>query len=135
MRYFPVSAIFATLALILSAPLRAELPPSVYQRMQEEAPEKIVMETLRVEIRHVQNEGQHVVIMGVIKKVDRSASGLKSGEFVTIQYLIPDRPEGWVGPGNIPLLSEQEETVAFLRRIDQSDRYEPAAGAMSFSEF
>jgi len=128
--------IFGLALLLLLQSGRAELPPSVYEKMQADAPEKISMQVLRVEVEIGDSAvDQKVTVMSVIEKVDRTAGGLKPGEFLTIVYTVTERPPGWVGPGPVPFLSEQEQVTAYLRKVPDSEFYEPAAGAMSFSEF
>lgn len=125
----------ALMALCLTG-LRAELPPSVYEARQKEAPEKIFIEVLRVDIEPgEQADQQKVEAVVMISRVERSESGLQPDQIINISYVITDRPRGFVGPGEIPLLREGEKSVAFLARHESEPVYLPVAGVMSFREF
>lgn len=123
-------------ALLMAGVLRAELPPSVYEAKQKEAPEKIWIEVLRVDIESgEQADQQKVGVVALVTRVDRTSSGLQPDQVINISYVITERPRGFVGPGEIPLLQEGEKTVAFLAREDSEPVYLPVAGTMSFREF
>lgn len=116
--------------------LRAELPPSAYEAMQNEAPDFVKIEVLRVDIEPGGEAGeQKVTAVVLVRDVERSTSGLKSGDFITISYVVRQRPRDFVGPGEIPVLEERTQTIAFLKPTDKSATYTPAAGIMSFSQF
>lgn len=123
--------------LFLSFPLaQAELPPSAYESMQARAPECLRIQVLKVstqqgEIRTEKNVKLTVSVLNVA----RTASGLKDGDIITISYLIRERPAGWVGPGQVPVLAEGAVNVAYLEKIENSNEYQPAAGIMTFSHF
>ncbi len=122
--------------LLMAGVIRAELPPSVYEAKQKEAPEKIGIEVLRVDIESgEQADQQKVGVVALVTRVDRTASGLQPDQVINISYVITERPRGFVGPGEIPLLQEGEKTVAFLVREDSGPVYLPVAGIMSFREF
>jgi hypothetical protein len=130
------SRLSAVSLLALISPLLAELPPSAYEAMQREAPEFVKIEVLRVEIEPGAEAGeQKVTAVALVGHVERSASGLKPGDLITISYGVRERPKDFVGPGQIPILEERTETIAFLKPTDESSTYTPAAGAMSFSQF
>ena len=113
----------------------AELPPSAYESMQTKAPEHLQVQILRVDIAPGKNDAsQEIQAMAMVEKVERSASGLKPGDVLNIAYTLEERPPGWVGPGQVPILAEGE-TVAYLKKLDKSETYAPAAGAMSFHNF
>lgn len=131
---------FATLFLLVMAgislrPLSAELPPSVYEEKQKSAGEFVKIEVLRVEIEPGAEGEQIVSAMVLLSEVMRSASGLKAGDMVNVVYSIHDRPQGFVGPGEIPLIHERQSTIAYLTKNGEAPTYSPAAGAMSFSNF
>jgi len=64
----------------------------------------------------------------------RTASDLKPKDIVNITYTVTDHPKGWVGPGEIPILGEKDQSVAYLIKSTEGD-FAPAAGRMSFSNF
>lgn len=123
--------VFATCCLVS----RAELPPSAYEEMQRSAPEVLRVKVLRVETTPSGEKDRNVSALVQVLKVGRTASAIKPDDFITIRYPIVTRPAGWVGPGEVPLLVEGEERVAYLNKDQNSPDYVPAAGAMSFDRF
>lgn len=114
----------------------AELPPSAYETMQAKAPEYLKIQVMRVDIEPGQNpEEQKVVMMALVDAVDRTGSNIKVGDFVTIGYTVIERPRGWAGPGEVPILAENDKTIAYLEKNGDTGEYKPAAGRMSFSNF
>jgi len=129
---------FLFLIAIVVCPLvlRAELPPSVYEARQKSAPELLNIEILRVEIEPGDApERQNVRIMALVNKVTRTATDVKEGGLINIFYTVTARQNGWAGPGEIPILEEKDKTVAYLTKVEASDEYAPAAGAMTFRNF
>lgn len=116
--------------------LRAELPPSAYEKMQQAATDVVNMEVLRVDIEPGDSPSrQNIHIMALVNSALRSASGLKEGDLINILYTVTSHEKGWVGPGEIPILSEKDKTVAYLLKDATGEDYHPAAGAMSFRNF
>lgn len=114
----------------------AELPPSAYETMQAKAPEYLKIQVLRVDIGPGNDDAsQDILIMAMVDKVERSASGLKPGDVINIAYTLEDRPAGWVGPGQVPILAQGDTHAAYLKGLDKPETYAPAAGAMSFHNF
>ena len=123
--------------LVCLAPLlaRAELPPSAYESMQAKAPEYLKIEVLRVDVSPGEKpEEQTVHVVAMVTQVLRTASDVKADDIINIHYAIVERPQGWVGPGAIPLLQDKQQTVAYLAKQDNGD-FKPEAGRMSFSNF
>jgi len=123
---------------VFTAPLlRAELPPSAYEKMQSAAPEVLRIQVLRVtEQPDSDASTKDVSMLAQVLKVGRSASKLKPGDMITVNYKIVGHPAGWVGPGEVPILEENKESVAYLKAADGGEQeYSPAAGAMSFDRF
>jgi len=113
----------------------AELAPSAYEAMQTKATEHVKIEVLRVDVEPGENSSQQKVhVVATVSEVIRSSTSLKADEIVNILYTITDRPQGWTGPGEIPLLGDRAQTVAYLNKLETGD-YTPAAGRMSFSNF
>lgn len=128
--------VFNFLSLFVVCAALAELPPSAYEAMQAEAPEHLQIHVLRVDIEPGKKESaQDVLIMVTVEKVLRTASGLKTGDLINVAYTLEDRPAGWVGPGQVPILTQGDNRVAYLRKLEKPETYAPAAGAMSFNNF
>lgn len=129
--------IFACVLLAFGAlgPSRAELPPSAYEKMQREATEVFRVKVLRVEEEPATPEARHVTLLAQVLKVGRSQTKVKPDDLITIKYQVTTRPAGWVGPGEVPVLKEDAETVAYLKPISGSPEFAPAAGTMSFDRF
>jgi hypothetical protein len=125
------------LAISSAALVRAELPPSAYEKMQSDAPEVLRIQVLRVTEQAASNTStKDVSMLAQVLKVGRSASKLKPGDMITVNYKVVAHPPGWVGPGEVPILEENKETVAYLKIADGSEQaYAPAAGAMTFDRF
>jgi hypothetical protein len=114
---------------------RAELPPSAYEKMQHAAPEVLRIQVLQVSVQPDGDTARDVTMLAEVLKVGRSHTSLKANDMVTIKYKLTTHPAGWVGPGDVPVLKENTETVAYLAKDANSDNYAPAAGAMSFDQF
>lgn len=125
------------LALVTFLPgLRAELPPSVYEAMQEKAPEHLKIQVLRVDISPGKEEAsQKIEAVVRVTEVFRTSTNLRPGLMIRILYTVRHHPPGWVGPREPPILNQGDETVAYLAKIENSADYEPAARAMSFHDF
>jgi len=123
-------------AFLIPQLLCGELPPSAYEAMQAAAPERLEIQVLRVDIEAGDVPEQlKVHLTALVNSVARTASNLKPGEVLNVTYVVADRPKSWAGPGEIPILSEKDKTVAYLAKVDESPDYRPAAGAMSFRNF
>ncbi len=111
-----------------------ELAPSVYEEKQRLASEHLQLQSLDVTTAAA-SSGTEVRVLAVVTQVMRTTSKIKTGDTLEIRYRIASYPKGWCGPGEIPLLKNHEDTVAYLTRPDGKDFYIPAAGAMSFRDF
>jgi hypothetical protein len=128
--------LFFSLALLSLAFLQAELPPSAYEEMQSTAPEHLQIQVLRVDIEPGSSDtAQAIQVLATVEKVLRTSTGLKAGDLHTIDYTHEHRPPGWVGPAQVPILTQGDTHVAYLKPLDQPETYSPAAGAMSFHNF
>lgn len=124
------------LLLVLLHVAIAELPPSAYESMQASAPESLEIQVLRVDIAPGNSESkQEIQVMATVEEVIRTASGLKPGDVLNITYSHEERPPGWVGPGQVPILALGGTHVAYLKKMENALDYAPAAGAMSFRNF
>jgi hypothetical protein len=123
--------ILATLTLT-----RAELPPSAYEKMQTAASEVLRVHVLRVDVQPTDDTAiRDVTMLAEAVKVGRSKTKLKPGDMITIKYRVTAHQAGWVGPGEVPILKDDMETVAYLAPVSGAQEYAPAAGAMSFDRF
>jgi hypothetical protein len=103
----------------LAQTAQAKLPPQVFHRQQARAEEQ-----LRIRINGVtttpSGEQTTVEATATVEMVDRSKSGLKRGESITIKFTrAPPKelPPGWTGPDRSgPYLSKGESTCAFLNK-------------------
>jgi hypothetical protein len=120
--------------LISSVSAFGELAPSVYQEKQRLAPEHLQLHILDVTTASVSAETR-VRVLAIVTRVMRTASKIKNNDQLEIEYRITLHPKRWCGPGEIPLLKNQENTVAYLTKPEGKDFYIPAAGAMSFRNF
>jgi len=124
------------LQVLCVSALFAELPPSAYEAQQKAATEHLKVQILRVEIGPAEDPDQQAVVLtALVEEVLQTASGLKTGDFISIQYTLTRHPKGWVGPGAVPVPAEKTESVAYLTKIKDPANYAPAAGRMSFSNF
>ena len=113
----------------------AELPPSAYAEMQEKAPEHLTLHVEKVS-RAARTEGTMpaamLTVTAAVKSVERTATGLKPGDTITISYRTNTLSGGMVGPAPIPALKPDETVPAWLTRPADGTTYAPAAGAYSF---
>jgi hypothetical protein len=125
----------AILMFLLLPVARAELPPSAYEAMQAKSPEYLQIEVLRVNVEPGESPTQkRVHLIALTTAVHRTSSGLKPNEIVNIYYTVTEHPQGWVGPGEIPIPREKDRSVAYLKKTEGGD-FAPVAGRMSFSNF
>jgi hypothetical protein len=132
MRRLTIPFLFlATLAIAL-----AELPPSAYEKLQSESPEVLKIHVLRVDVQPTAKpEIREVTMLAEVLKVGRSKSKVKPTDMITVKYNVTTREPGWVGPGEVPILKDDAETVAYLAPLKEDLEYAPAAGAMTFDRF
>jgi hypothetical protein len=132
-----IACLFALFAALSTPALRAELPPSAYEKMQSDAPEVLRIQVLRVTEQPGSDAATtNVSMLAQVVKVGRTATKLKPGDMITVNYQLVSHPAGWVGPGEVPVLKENAESVAYLKAVEGGEQeYAPAAGAMSFDRF
>lgn len=121
--------LFATLVA------RAELSPDHYRRLQEEAPECLVLQVEKVETKVTQGkDGRQLEIKAVatVQEVVRSRAGRKAGETIRIAYDIVQPLIPMPGPAPTPLLEKGTRTKAYLRPGASPDEFTPAAYGQSF---
>ncbi|MDM5270606.1 hypothetical protein PGH07_00270 [Sulfurovum sp. zt1-1] len=121
------------ITLLFSAKLLAELPPYVYEELQKNAPELLLIKINSVETNVSLFTETRVNVVAEVLEVRRSKSGLKKNDRITIVYTtFTSRPRGWVGPSPVPLLEKDKTYSAFLRKSEEVNIYMPAAKGKSF---
>ena len=132
---------------LLAAGARAEMPPQAYAEMQEKAPEFLKIEvlsstkesgaaenTINLEDLKKGVKSFHIHLTAKVLEVERSASGVKTGDVIKIDYTRTERPKGtgWVGPSEIPVLKKGDVTEAYLDENKKLNSFSPAARGRSF---
>ena len=137
-------AVAAALAMVFapSSPSQAEIEPKYYRGWQDKAPEVL---TIRVNVvrpvvtseRHRSGDGMlihtRVEAEATVEKVERSASSLKPGDAIRIQYLTTRAEPPMVGPRPIPLVKAGETYPAFMVGVSKGV-YGAAARGASFEK-
>jgi hypothetical protein len=130
-------AILLLLASTLAWSLpRQPLAPSAYEELQKNATEVVQIEVLKVEVEPGEELREEVLrITAAVLDVERSASGVRTGDFIQISYSVQSGDNGQPLPAEVPILKEGQRTIAFLQTEEGRAFLVPAAGAMSFSRF
>jgi hypothetical protein len=111
----------------------AEIAPVEYQRMQVSAPEQLEIAVLRSTTRRFLFSRNTEVTLNVeIVSVVESATGLSTGDRITVTYTNTKNPRNWAGPRAIPIQKRGTVTSAFLEYDPESQTYIPAARGASF---
>jgi hypothetical protein len=110
---------------------RAELPPGSYDKLKVDADSAATILVNSVKTAQA-NDGKNVTIEAKVLGVERSKSGLKKGEFITITYFVRDPGKPFAGPRPIPLLEKDTVYPAFLVPGSNQRTFEPAAHGESF---
>ncbi len=123
----------ALILIIAGAPAAfCELPPTVYKQLQDNSPEHLQIKVLLVKTKEVKN-GAQVFVEATVINVMRSASNLKVGDVIRIEYF--HSTSRAPGPGPVALLVQDQSYEAFLSRNSTGDKsYSPAARGRSFSQ-
>jgi hypothetical protein len=135
-------AIAAAAAMILapSAPTNAEIEPKYYRQWQDRAPEALVIRVTAVRpivTTQRRPDAENMLIHtrveaeAVVEKIERTATGLKPGDTIRLQYVSTRSEPPIVGPRPIPVVKRGETYPAFLLPVSQG-LYSPAARGASF---
>jgi len=113
-RGFVILTLVTLLAsVIFLAAAQAALPPGSYEKLKAEAQEK-----LKIKIVGVEQQGKgpklEVIFTAEVLAVERSASGLKPGDRITIQSY--RWTKSYAGPTNPPVLPQGWVGVAYLNQ-------------------
>lgn len=112
------------------------LPPSAYEAMQQNAPESLKIEVLRVEAEPGTALDEELIrVTAVVTGVERSATDLRVGDSIQIVYALKVGRDGRALGGQPPRLSEGFAGPAFLAREVDAPVYHPVAFALSFERF
>ncbi len=104
--------------------------------MQSAAPEVLRVKVLRTDVETGEDPAiRDVTVLAQILKVGRSEKKVKADDLITIKYRLTAHEPGWAGPGEVPLLKDDQETIAYLQPIAGATEFAPAAGVMSFDRF
>ncbi len=106
-----------------------EMPPYVYKNLQDNAPEHLWIKVLSVKTKEGK-EGAQVFAEAIATKVMRSASSVKVGDVIHIEYF--HSTSRVPGPSPVPLLVQNQSYEAFLSRNSRDKSYSPEAGGKSF---
>ena len=115
---------------------RSELPPEAYRQRQQAAPEAVEIEVRSVKATKARKLTHTLItneVEAVVQKVSRSATGLKPGAMIRIEYTQRRYDEPIAGPSEVPSLKEGQVCPAYLTQAKVPDVYLPAAGGYSFN--
>lgn len=115
----------------IGARVRAELPPGSYDNLRLNAPEALVIEVMNVGRKLSTQNGTAVIVQAKVLTVERSKTGLKKGDLISIHYTRMEQ-SGVVGPRQVPLLEKGGIYPAFLQKGTKGKIYAPAAYGDSF---
>jgi len=118
--------------LCLNTNVQAASPQGDFNKLRTEASEAVIIEVTLVVIVQdspVNKTSQYITIHAKVLGVERSKSGLKVGDTITINYSIPTNP--LPGYSSIPILDNRSVYPAFLNR--QEKVFAPAANGSSFT--
>jgi hypothetical protein len=117
-------------SVVFLTPAWAALPPGSYDKLKAQAQEK-----LKIKVVEVKQQGKgpklKVTFAAEVLQVERSATGLKPGDRITIQSYRWTR--SYAGPKNPPVLPKGWVGVAYLNKATGSGKnYKLAAYGESF---
>ena len=127
--------LLAALALVLGlAVVRAELPPDAYRSYQVASPEALTIKVKSVKIaKHRQASGMRSEIEAEaeVQAVKRSASGVRIGDVIRINYSHISYSQPMAGPSQPDIIREGASYPAFLMKT-KNGAYTLAARGYSF---
>ena len=125
-----ILSLVTLLALVFGAVAQAELPPGSYDKLKAGAQEKFKIKIVGVE-QQGKDPKMTVIFTAEVLQVERSATGVKPGDRITIQSY--HWTKSYAGPKNPPVLPEGWEGVAYLNKAKGSNKnYRLAAYGGSF---
>ena len=131
--------------LMIATAVLAELSPDVYRDLQRKAPEVLYIQVSSVDVhrRFAKPSGcpffdfeviREVKVNARVLRVARSATGVRPGDVIEIEYSSINRCSGWSGPRSIQMLRNGDRVYAFLARRRRTAGFEPAARGATFSD-
>jgi hypothetical protein len=131
--------------LMIATAVLAELSPDVYRDLQRKAPEVLYVQVSSVDVhrRFAKPSGcpffdfeviRDVKVDARVLRVARSATGVRAGDVIEIDYSSVSRCSGWSGPRSIQMLRNGDRVYAFLAGRDRTAGFEPAARGATFSD-
>ncbi|MFO0865295.1 MAG: hypothetical protein U0744_11715 [Gemmataceae bacterium] len=131
---FGVVSVALVLAVACPPTVRAELPPDVYDKMRNEAPESLVVEIASVKTQPGKGGLLHVTLGAKVLFGQRTKADLKKDSSLVIEYDYFDGEEGeggFTGASSPPLLKMGTEYRVYLKATNGKS-FELAAGSESF---
>jgi hypothetical protein len=130
---------------MIATAVLAELSPDVYRDLQRKAPEVLYIQVSSVDVhrRFAKPSGcpffdfeviREVKVDARVLRVARSATGVRAGDVIEIEYSSISRCSGWSGPRSIQVLRNGDRVYAFLARRHRMTRFEAAARGATFSD-
>ena len=113
--------------------MRAELPLSVYQELQEKSSEALNIKVESVKVNKSEEPALtrlSITAEAKVETVTRSASGIKPGDRIRINYSYVSYKQPIAGPSEPDVLEKGQSYPAFLTGKDGV--YTPAARGYSF---
>ena len=126
-------SLYVLFFLVAVQSINAELPPSVYQELQEKSAEALSIKVESVKIDKSEESALtrlSITARAKVESVTRSASGLMPGDRIRINYTYVDHKQPIAGPSEPDILKEGRSYPAFLTGEDGV--YTPAARGYSF---
>ena len=141
-RSMGVFAVAAALMMVFApaSPSRAEIEPKYYREWQLKATEMltIVPVSVRPSVTSARNRSGDGMLVhtrveaeAIVESVTRTASGLKPGDAIRIEYTSTRAEPPMPGPRPIPVLKRGQSYPAFLFGVSKGV-YAPAAKGASF---
>jgi hypothetical protein len=115
-----------------AAVAKAELPPGAYNELRAGAEEVLIIEVSEsVTTLPPVGSPTTITLTAVVKFAEKSATKLKAGDTITVEYGIPGA--GAVGPVPPVMLKKGDIRVAYLNFDGKATKYAIAAHGLSFS--
>lgn len=111
----------------------AEIAPEQYAALQQNSPERLEIEVLRVD-RPLFSFGTEIEVTANARvvTVHSSLTRLQPGDSITVRYTHNRPRRGWVGPRPIPIIERGRRYPAYLEWSSELNCYTPAARGASF---
>lgn len=115
--------------------VRGELPPWVYKDLQDKSPEALIIKVESVKISTTDEptfKSLSIAVKARVETVIRSASSLKPGDIISINYVRLDHKQSMPGPSEPDVLQQGRTYSAFLTKTEKNGTYTTAAKGYSF---